>query len=97
MLKVQNIKKSLQTALTNESQIRRIIDTQENNGVKFNARRANRYISYIERKKSELYQRIRPLLQLEVSLPYSVPVNKPFKKDGTYTSAVHKWFGDQYA
>jgi len=92
--KVSPIKKSLHEAFKNESQIRRIIDVQSNNGVRFNLRRANRYISWIERKKLELYKRIRPFLQLEVSQYGSVPVNKPFKKDGSYSAAAQGWYGD---
>jgi len=90
----KRIEKSLQTAFKNECIVRRIISEQAERGVIFNVRRANRYISYIESKKSELYGRIRPFLQLEVIQPYTVPVNKPFKKDGTYSAVAQGWYGD---
>jgi len=86
--------KSLQTAYNCEAQIRSIISEQTTAGIRFNLRRANRYIQYITDKKEQLYDRIRPLLQLEVIQPYSVPVNKPFKKDGTYSTATSGWYGD---
>jgi len=85
--------KSLQTAFNNEQQVRRILSDQTHNGVYFNLRRANRYLAYIERKKSQLYSQIRPMLRLEVVQPYTVPVNKPFLKDGSYSSATLRWFG----
>ena len=88
---------SLQQAFECESQVRRIISDQERTGCQFDSRRARRYISYIERKKVSLYGRIRPLLQLEVIQPFGVPVNKPFKKDGTYSNAAQGWFGSDVA
>ena len=88
------MEKGLQLAYTNELIVQRIITEQTENGVYFNVRRANRYLLYIARKKEQLYNRIRPVLRLEVRRPYSVPVSKPFKKDGTYSAAVLKWFPD---
>lgn len=88
------MQKSLQTAFENESIVLRIMAEQETNGVQFNERRAKRYISYITRKKEQLYNTIRPLLHMEVIQPYGVPVNRPFKKDGTYSDQVLKWFPD---
>lgn len=92
-LQVSPIVKSLQTAYDNECKVRRIISEQTSTGVKFNLRRANRYVRYIEHRQAQLYQQIRPLLQLEVVQHGSVPVNKPFKKDGTYSSAAQGWYG----
>lgn len=86
--------KSLQEAFKNESQVRRIISEQTTSGVYFNKRRARRYIRYIELKKEQLFSRIRPLLQLEVVQPYTVPVNRPFEKDGSYSSTAQGWYGD---
>jgi len=91
---VTGLVKSLQTAFKNESQVRRIISEQTTTGVYFNKRRANRYLRYIEQKQEQLYGRIRPLLQLEVVQHGSVPVNKPFKKDGTYSNAAQGWMQD---
>ena len=88
------ITKSLMIAYTNECKVRRIISEQASIGVKFNLRRANRYIRYIECRQEQLYKQIRPLLQLEVVQHGSVPVNKPFKKDGTYSAQASGWYGD---
>ena len=94
MSKEYPIQKSLQTSFKNESQVRRIISDQTSTGVYFNLRRANRYIRYIEQKQEQLYGRIRPLLQLEVVQHGTVPVKKPFKKDGSYSAAAYGWYGD---
>lgn len=91
---METINKSLQEAFRNESQVRRIISEQSTTGVYFNSRRANRYIRYIEHRQEQLYHSIRPLLQLEVIQPYSVPVNKPFLKNGSYSSPAQRWYGD---
>jgi len=88
------IKRSLQTAFENESIVRRILSEQTQAGVRFDVKRANRYLAYIEQKKSQLYKQIRPMLQLEVIKPYSAPVNKPFLKNGSYSSTSQKWYGD---
>ena len=88
------MQKSLQEAYNNECKVRRIISDQTSNGVYFNKRRADRYIRYIEHRQEQLYDSIRPLLQLEVIQPYSVPVNKPFKKDGSYSATAQGWYGD---
>jgi len=85
-----SITKSLQTAYNCEAQIRSIISEQTTAGIRFNLRRANRYIQYITNKKEQLYDRIRPLLQLEVVQPYPKPVNKPFKKDGSHATLLRK-------
>ena len=41
-----------------------------------------------------MFKRIRPFLQLEVVQYGSVPVRKPFKKDGSYSIAAQRWYGD---
>lgn len=92
--KVSPITKSLQTAYKTECIVRRILSEQTSNGVYFNTRRANRYLAYIEQKKLQLYSKIRPMLELEIVQPYNVPVNKPFLKNGSYSSPAQKWFGD---
>lgn len=89
------MEKSLQEAFKNESQVRRIISDQTESGIQFNYRRGNKYVLHIERKQAQLYKRIRPLLQLEVVQPYTVPVNRPFKKDGSYSAMASGWFGDE--
>jgi len=88
-----SLNKSLQTAYNNECKVRRIISEQTHNGVQFNLRRANRYILYIERKKEQLYQSIRPFLKLEVVRPYPKPVDKPFTKTGAYSVIAQRWYG----
>jgi len=86
---------SLQTAFKNESIIRRILSEQTEAGVQFNTRRANRYLAYIECKKLLVHKQIRPMLHLEVVQPYTVPVNKPFLKDGSYSATTQRWYGDE--
>lgn len=88
------IQRSLQTAFENESIVRRILSEQTETGVRFNTRRANRYLAYIERQKQKLYSKIRPMLELEVIQPYTVPVSKPFLKNGSYSATAQRWYGD---
>ena len=89
------VTKSLQTAFECESIVRRIVSEQAETGVLFNERRANRYISWIAGKKEQLYNQIRPLLQLEVIRTHNVPVNKPFKENGDYSASALGWFGSR--
>lgn len=76
-----------------ESQVQRIISQQQTNGVAFDEELARENIEILEQTRAELYKDIRPLLSLEVSRPYDKSVERPFKKDGDYSSQVTKWFG----
>ena len=78
-----------------ESNVRRIVTQQEINGVSFNKRQASWYIHVLQERKQQLYRSIRPCLRMEVKQYGSVPVNKPFKKDGTYSAGVLSWYRDQ--
>ena len=83
---------SIENALFIEHNVQRIITQQKINGVYFNSSRARFYIYVLKEKQLRLYQSIRPLLSLEVEQPYGVPVRKPFKADGSYSSQVAKWY-----
>lgn len=85
---------ALQRALWMESHVARIIGRQSQNGVEFDVTRAHWYIHVLEERTLSLYRSIRPHLQLEVTQPYTVPVNKPWLVNGDYSSAVTKWFGE---
>lgn len=43
----------------------------------------------------DLYTKIRPYLVVEVEQPYTVPVNKPFLKNGEYSKIVCDWFDEE--
>lgn len=84
--------KCINNALFIEHNVSRIIGEQEEYGVLFNVSKAKRCIKVLERRQSRLYDKIRPALSLEVVRPYAGPVNAPFKRDGSYTAIVGKWF-----
>lgn len=88
------IEKDIQTAFENEMQVRKIISEQARNGVLFDERKARAYIEELEQRKQELFQRIRPLLQLEVIRPYDKYVDKVFTLSGVYSAITQRWFGD---
>lgn len=88
------IEKDIQTAFENEMQVRKIISEQARNGVLFDERKARAYIEELEQRKQELFQKIRPLLQLEVIRPYDKHVDKVFTLSGTYSAISQRWFGD---
>jgi hypothetical protein len=85
---------SIQRAFECESLVRQITTQQTINGVNFDEEKARGYISELEARKEDLYQRIRPNLQLEVVRKYGVPISKPFNKDGSYNHSVGKWYSD---
>lgn len=86
------MKKGLQQAFACEQHVARIIAQQETNGVLFNEQKARFYIHVLEERKRKLYLRIRPYLEMEVVRPYDKEVQKPFKKDGTHSAIVERWF-----
>ena len=83
---------SIQRAFECESKVRQIITQQEINGVNFDTPKAQRYISELEERKSRLYADIRPHLDLEIIQPYTVPINEPYLKDGSYRGTVYDWY-----
>jgi len=85
--------KSIENAIYIEHHVQRIITQQETNGVYFNKERARFYIYVLREKQQELYKQIRPLLSLEIRKPFTVPISKPYLKDGSYSSSVVKWYG----
>ena len=87
--------KSTNNALWVEHNVQRIITRQEEVGVQFDQKRGRRYIRYLTLKREELYNKIRPSLSLELTTPYSVPVSKPFLKQGGYCDSAKKWYADE--
>ena len=84
--------KSTNNALWVEHNVQRIIARQEEVGVQFDKKRSRRYLRYLDLKREQLYNQIRPSLSLELSVPYDVPVSKPFLKQGGYSSSTTKWY-----
>jgi DNA polymerase I len=81
-------------ALKIEHEVARIINQQEINGVGFDKPKAEKYVEQIENECQELYDHVRPLLTKEVEMWGSVPVNRPFRADRSYSQAVHNWYPD---
>jgi hypothetical protein len=86
----------LMRALTIEHHVARIIGKQEQAGVQFDVSRANFYVHALEERIQSLFRKVRPFLHLEVERPYTVPINKPFLKDGSLSKSVVQWFGGDY-
>ncbi len=84
----------IDNALYIENHVQRIITQQEKDGVRFNIERAKFYIFALQEKQERLYRQIRPHLSIEVRVPYGVPLRLPFKKDGSYSAAMLKWYSD---
>lgn len=74
-----------------EHEVARIIIEQEDNGFKFNLPLAKKHIDYLNREIERLDSLISERLSLEVV--NDGPVNKPFKKDGTYSKMARDWLG----
>lgn len=85
---------NLYKALDIEHRVQDIVARQEDTKWKFDVRRAERYIKYLEAKRDVLYSIIRPSLSYNVSVPYQGrEVRSPFIKSGAYSSVVRNWFG----
>lgn len=87
--------KGINAAFQCESHVARIIGQQELNGVCFDVRRAKWRIHVLEEKKVTLYQRIRPILSVEIERPYDTPITEPWKRDGNYCKRVIDWYGEE--
>lgn len=83
---------SIQRAFECESKVAQIITQQTINGVNFDAHKAQGYISELGQRKGDLYAQIRPHLDLEVIQPYTVPINEPYLRDGSYRGTVYDWY-----
>ncbi len=79
-------------ALYIEHEVQRIITQQEINGVYYHKARGRFYIHALREKQEELYRKIRPHLSLELEVPDLRSLHRPFKKDGSYTAIVQRWF-----
>ena len=81
-------------ALKLEQEVARIITQQEINGVAFDKLKAHGHVIKLEHYKKELYNQIRPSLIMELVVPYTVEIKKPFLKNGGYSKAVIDWYAD---
>lgn len=82
-------------ALDLEQRVADIICQQEINGVEFDITKAYQYVDDLTERKLELYQKIRPELDFEISVPYKVEIKKPFIASGGYSANVTKWCKDE--
>ena len=81
-------------ALDLEVRVAEIINEQEENGVQFDIDKAHKHVQTLTDIRSNLYEEIRPDLDMEVVAPFSVSVNKPFLMSGGYSKATCDWMLD---
>lgn len=81
-------------ALELEHRVAGVHVRQEILGVNFNKKLAEEHIEELTNLVHEESEGILESLWAEPVLPYGVPVKRPFKKDGSFTDAVKKWFED---
>jgi len=96
-MNVPPFKKGDNIAFWVESHVQRIISQQQTRGVNFDVGLAHKNIQVLEQTRNELYDIIRPALSFEVNRPYDKHVAKPFLTNGSHSSQVTKWFGDDSA
>jgi DNA polymerase-1 len=70
-----------------------LMSLQEIAGWKFDLARANKYVSMLDGWIRRIDKAINPRLP-QVLDKKGVPVNKPFKKDGSYSKMTTDWYGD---
>jgi DNA polymerase I-like protein with 3'-5' exonuclease and polymerase domains len=79
-------------SLTLEYNIQHIQTIQETNGVLFDTNKATKLLEVIGKEIKEIEEKVVP------AIPYSVvndgPVNKPFKKDGSYSEQAKRWLNE---
>jgi DNA polymerase I-like protein with 3'-5' exonuclease and polymerase domains len=80
-------------AIELEHEVARIITQQEINGVNFNVSLARDLLADLDSRIKSIDDELLPKLPKSVK-PFGVPVNKPFKVNGTYTKMVTDWFTD---
>lgn len=83
---------SIENALFIEHHVQRIITQQEEVGVVFNKTRARFYIHSLRERKERLYRKVRPYLSLQLEVPYTAAVSRPFLKDGSYSANTKSWY-----
>jgi DNA polymerase I-like protein with 3'-5' exonuclease and polymerase domains len=86
---------SIQQAFENESKVREIMHRQALNGVQFNVPKAHYLIYSIKLDTDGLEGGMKDYLGLVTIKPYTVPVNRPFLKSGSYSAACTEWMGDE--
>jgi DNA polymerase-1 len=67
---------------------------QERNGVVFDKERADALLEKLDKEVAELDEKLLDILPMRTVQAYTVPVSKPFLKNGGYTKAVTDWFGE---
>jgi len=77
-----------------EQDIQEVITQQEVNGWLFDKEAAEKLLSRIEARQSELEKQILPQMDYVKEIKYKVPVNNPFLKDGSYNNRVIAWYPD---
>ena len=70
--------------------IHQICVQQEVDGFNFDKEKAEGYLEFLDSERERLYNNIRPRLKLEIE--NKGPVNRPFKKDGSYSKMIYDWF-----
>lgn len=77
-------------AIKAENLVHEICTQQEIDGFNFATEKAKGYVEFLDSERERLYNNIRPQLSLEIE--NKGPVNRPFKKDGSYSKMVYDWF-----
>ena len=77
-----------------EHEIHKIQYQQEKDGWQFDVDKAVEFCTYLETKRKDIYDSIRPHLCKVVQVKYKLPISKPFKKTGGYTKSVTDWYED---
>lgn len=82
-------------ALELEYSVARVQAQQSLNGVLFNVKAARKLYKKIDVRIKEIEHILHTSLPDKWVMHGSVPVNKPFKKDGTYSKAVEDWMQEE--
>ncbi len=77
-----------------EYRVFNIIVRQEMRGIAFDKQKAEEHVKFLTNERSELYDEVRPHLEMEYVLPYANPMNKPFVMSGMPSSNLLKWYPD---
>lgn len=77
-----------------EMAVAQIIHQQALNGVQFDIDKAHEHVNTLETLCNELYDSIRPYMDMEV-LQIGKSVLKPFLKAGGYSKRVTEWYGSE--
>lgn len=81
-------------SIQTEYYIARMMSQQYMNGVLFDKAKAASYVLEIERECQEIYEEVRPHLQLELHKVFPNELKKPYLKTGAYAKGVIEWYGE---